>query len=171
MMLNIDIEKNGNGNELTFLLTGRLDTTTAPELEEQLENSLDGIKELIFDFSDLRYVSSAGLRVLIAAQKIMEEQVAYNRITALAGDFFCIYVVDPKTGQYREFSSTAGFDTFELPVEGGDFFAESREQALRVVFQEDQGRVITALIKEKVLSPARKSGMWRPASARITPTS
>ena len=95
-----------------------------------------------------------------AAQKIMEEQVAYNRITALAGDFFCIYVVDPKTGQYREFSSTAGFDTFELPVEGGDFFAESREQALRVVFQEDQGRVITALIKEKVLSEAEQNGIF-----------
>ena len=70
--MNINMQK--DDSRLTVVLEGRLDTLTSPELEEQLENSLDGIKELIFDFSDLRYVSSAGLRVLIAAQKIMEEQ-------------------------------------------------------------------------------------------------
>ncbi|MBR0132480.1 MAG: STAS domain-containing protein [Lachnospiraceae bacterium] len=73
-MLNIDIEKNGNGNELTFLLTGRLDTTTAPELEEQLKKEIDGVEELVFDFADLEYISSAGLRVLLSAQKIMNKQ-------------------------------------------------------------------------------------------------
>jgi sortase B len=52
-----------------------------------------------------------------AAAQMKEEQVAYNRISALAGDFFCIYIVDPETGQYREFSATAGFDVFELPDE------------------------------------------------------
>ena len=73
-MLNIDIEKNGNGNELTFLLTGRLDTTTAPELEEQLKKEIDGVEELVFDFADLEYISSAGLRVLLSSQKVMNKQ-------------------------------------------------------------------------------------------------
>ena len=71
-MLNIDLEKNGNG--LTFILSGRLDTTTAPELEEQLKKELDGVEELVFDFADLVYISSAGLRVLLSAQKIMNKQ-------------------------------------------------------------------------------------------------
>ncbi len=71
-MLNIDLEKNGNG--LTFILSGRLDTTTAPELEEQLKKELDGVEELVFDFADLEYISSAGLRVLLSAQKIMNKQ-------------------------------------------------------------------------------------------------
>ena len=86
-----------------------------------------------------------------AAQKILEEQVAYNRITALAGDFFCIYVVDPETGQYREFSATAGFDTFDLPAEGNDFFDAFRVQALSIVYPEDQSRFLSMLTKENVL--------------------
>lgn len=52
-------------------LTGRLDTATAPELEKSIEESLDQIDELVFDFTDLEYISSAGLRVILKAQKIM----------------------------------------------------------------------------------------------------
>lgn len=55
-------------------LEGRLDTTTAPVLEEELQNSLDGITNLILDFEKLAYISSAGLRVLLSAQKIMNRQ-------------------------------------------------------------------------------------------------
>ena len=95
-----------------------------------------------------------------AAQKLLEEQVAYNRITALAGDFFCIYVVNPETGQYREFSSTAGFNTFELPGEGNDFFAASREQAVAVVYPEDQSRFISMLTKENVISEVDQNGLF-----------
>ncbi|MBR1608692.1 MAG: STAS domain-containing protein [Kiritimatiellae bacterium] len=60
--------KNENG-KLTLALAGRLDTNTAPELESELK--LDGVNEIAFDFSELDYISSAGLRVLMTAQKAM----------------------------------------------------------------------------------------------------
>ncbi|MBO4692766.1 MAG: STAS domain-containing protein [Clostridia bacterium] len=68
------IDKINNGTELTIKLSGRLDTSTAPELENTLKESLDSITALTFDFSDLEYVSSAGLRVLLSAQKTMNTQ-------------------------------------------------------------------------------------------------
>ena len=67
----LNINKNLEGEKLTISLEGRLDTTTSPELETELHNSLDGVKELVFDFKDLAYISSAGLRVLLAAHKTM----------------------------------------------------------------------------------------------------
>ena len=68
------INKTLNGSALTVVLEGRLDTTTAPELEAELKQSLSGITELIMDFEKLDYISSAGLRVLLSAQKIMTKQ-------------------------------------------------------------------------------------------------
>ncbi len=68
------IEKIANGTELTLLLGGRLDTTTSPELEAELKKSIGGVEALIFDFASLEYISSAGLRVLLSAQKVMNKQ-------------------------------------------------------------------------------------------------
>ena len=68
------IEKTLNGNELNVCLTGRLDTTTAPQLEAELKKSISGVTTLVFDFAALEYLSSAGLRVLLAAQKVMNKQ-------------------------------------------------------------------------------------------------
>ena len=68
------IKKTAVENKLTVALEGRLDTTTAPELEKELKNSLDGVEELTFDFEKLDYISSAGLRVLLSAQKTMNRQ-------------------------------------------------------------------------------------------------
>ena len=59
---------------LTLALQGRLDTTTAPLLEQELQNDLEGLRTLRFDFEQLAYISSAGLRVLLAAQKRMNQQ-------------------------------------------------------------------------------------------------
>ena len=70
----LTIEKNLNAPALTVALAGRLDTTTAPELEKELKASLDGITELTFDLAALEYISSAGLRVLLSAQKTMNRQ-------------------------------------------------------------------------------------------------
>ena len=70
----LNIKKNQNGEALTVSLEGRLDTTTAPQLEESLRESMTGIKELVLDFQDLEYISSAGLRVLLSAQKNMAKQ-------------------------------------------------------------------------------------------------
>ena len=63
-----------NDSTLLLELEGRLDTTTSPQLEAEIKDSLDGITELILDFAKLEYISSAGLRVLLAAQKKMYKQ-------------------------------------------------------------------------------------------------
>ena len=68
------IEKKINNDALTLIVSGRLDTQTAPELEKELDNVLSDIKELTFDFANLEYVSSAGLRVILKAQKAMNAQ-------------------------------------------------------------------------------------------------
>ena len=70
----LNIEKNTNETGLTVSLTGRLDTTTAPELEKELKASLDGVTTLVIDMTALEYISSAGLRVLLSAQKTMNKQ-------------------------------------------------------------------------------------------------
>ena len=65
------IEKKANGTALEIALEGRLDTMTAPELEAELNQSLDSAESLTLDFSRLEYISSAGLRVLLSAHKAM----------------------------------------------------------------------------------------------------
>ena len=67
----MNIQKALSGAALTVALEGRLDTTTAPKLEEELR---DGITRLVFDEEKLEYISSAGLRVLLAMQKLMNQQ-------------------------------------------------------------------------------------------------
>lgn len=68
------INKTQEQSTLTITLEGRLDTTTAPQLEAELKQSVQDNKELIFDFAKLDYISSAGLRVLLSAQKVMNKQ-------------------------------------------------------------------------------------------------
>lgn len=68
------ITKNVVGEQLTVVIEGRVDTTTAPTLEEEVKASVDGITELIFDFAKVDYISSAGLRVLLSMQKVMNKQ-------------------------------------------------------------------------------------------------
>ena len=68
------IAKNQNGTHLDLAVEGRLDTTTAPQLEAELKQSMNGVTELALDFSKLEYLSSAGLRVLLSAQKVMNKQ-------------------------------------------------------------------------------------------------
>ena len=70
----MEIIKTKKENALSLALSGRLDTTTAPALEAELKESLPGEAELVLDFEKLEYVSSAGLRVLLATQKIMDKQ-------------------------------------------------------------------------------------------------
>ncbi len=65
----MEIKQTKDGNKLTIALSGRLDTTTSPQLEEALAAALDGVTDLVFDFGQIEYISSAGLRILLNAQK------------------------------------------------------------------------------------------------------
>ncbi|MBR3706831.1 MAG: STAS domain-containing protein, partial [Firmicutes bacterium] len=70
----MEIKKCKKENELNLVIEGRLDTTTAPQLEAELKQDIDGVEMLVLDFAALEYLSSAGLRVLLAAQKVMNRQ-------------------------------------------------------------------------------------------------
>lgn len=70
----LDIRGGKNGEKLLIELDGRLDTTTAQQLEEKINSEIQGVKELTFDLKDLDYISSAGLRILLSAQKTMNNQ-------------------------------------------------------------------------------------------------
>jgi len=70
----MNIKKKAEGDTLTIAVEGRLETTTAPELEAAVKDSIEGVKSLTFDFEKVDYISSAGLRVLLSAQKIMNRQ-------------------------------------------------------------------------------------------------
>ena len=70
----LKISKTVENNKAEYVLEGRLDTVTAPELEAELKGALDGVEELILNFEALESISSAGLRVLLATQKVMNKQ-------------------------------------------------------------------------------------------------
>jgi len=70
----MNIIKQTDGSKLTITLEGRLDTTTAPQLESELKASLPGVTDFTLDFADLAYISSAGLRVVLFAVKVMKKQ-------------------------------------------------------------------------------------------------
>ncbi len=70
----LNIAKTIEEGKAAFALEGRLDTVTAPDLERELKATLDGVSELTMDLEKLEYVSSAGLRVLLSAQKVMNRQ-------------------------------------------------------------------------------------------------
>ena len=70
----MNIIKKQDGTTLTVALEGRLDTVTSPHLEGELRTAVNGVTELIFDLTGLEYISSAGLRVLLSAQKVMSRQ-------------------------------------------------------------------------------------------------
>lgn len=70
----MNINKVLNGKEMKILLDGRLDTTTAPQLEEEMKAVMGNVDSIAFDFEKLEYISSAGLRVLLSTQKLMTKK-------------------------------------------------------------------------------------------------
>ena len=95
-----------------------------------------------------------------AAERILEERIAYTRLNALTGDFLCVYVVDPETDRYREFSATDGFNSLSLPKEGMEFFKTSREQVCRVIYPDDLDRFLSMFTKEGILSETEQGRLF-----------
>jgi anti-sigma B factor antagonist len=86
----LNITKTVNDGKALVALEGRLDTTTAPSLESELKVILPGITGLVFDFQNLEYISSAGLRILLSAQKTMNRQgeMKLINVTPAIGEIF-----------------------------------------------------------------------------------
>ena len=70
----MEIKKVTNESTLNVAISGRVDTTTAPALEAELKSSFDSCESLVLDFAEVEYISSAGLRVLLSAQKVMSKK-------------------------------------------------------------------------------------------------
>ncbi|HIS41501.1 MAG TPA: STAS domain-containing protein [Candidatus Limiplasma pullicola] len=88
----MEIMKESHDTDLTLKLRGRLDTSTAPELEGELKNCLEGVQSLTLDLKELEYISSAGLRVLLSAQKTMNKQgsMVVRNVNPIVRDVFDI---------------------------------------------------------------------------------
>ncbi len=91
------VTKTQNGSAVKLALEGRLDTTTAPQLEAELKEALPGTEALEFDFAELQYISSAGLRVLLSAQKTMNKQGSM-KITNVCADIMEVFEITGFSG-------------------------------------------------------------------------
>ena len=89
----LNIAKNKNDDKLTVELTGRLDTNTAPQFEGELQGELENLKELIIDTKSLEYISSAGLRVLLSAQKSMNKASGEMKVINVSEEIMEIFEV------------------------------------------------------------------------------
>ena len=141
----------------TFMMTYRLKSENGPVYTSlKVTRMQDDDRYIIISVTDV----DEQMKQRNAIQKIQEEQIAYNRISALAGDFIGIYVIDPENGNYRVLSSTVGFNAFDIPPEGDDFFTASRQESINVVFLDDQSRFLSVMTKENVVSEVERNGIF-----------
>ncbi len=146
----------------TFMMTYRVTSYHMPGSSEAIYVSMNVSRMVNDESSIIMAVTDVNeqMKQQIAAERIAEERIAYSRINALTGDFLCVYVVSPDTDCYREFSSTSGFEAFELPKSGDNFFETSRETGRSVVHPDDLDRYLSLFTKEGVMSEIKRSGIF-----------
>lgn len=88
----MDVKKTMNGESLNVCIIGRVDTTTSPALEQELKESFDICNDLVLDFGEVEYISSAGLRVLLSAHKVMSKKGGM-KLKNVSGDIMEIFEV------------------------------------------------------------------------------
>ena len=93
-------------------------------------------------------------------ERIKEERITYSRVAALAGDYLCIYTVDPKTDHYREYGATPDYECLDLSKEGDDFFVHAREESLRTVYSKDVGYFNRMFRKDRVLREIERNRVF-----------
>ena len=93
-------------------------------------------------------------------QRLDEERTTYSRITALSGDFICIYTVDPETERYVEYSATSDYDELGFAKEGDAFFDKAREDGEKALYYEDKDMFLSMLTRENVLSEVKDHGIF-----------
>ena len=141
----------------TFLLTYRLLSEKGPTYATMKVSRMeDDDRFIILGVTD----TDEQMKQQRAAERAKEQRIAYARLNALNGDFICVYIVVPETGQYREFSATAGYEAIALPKEGTDFFGETREKGSEYIYRGDLPRFLSTFTREGVLSEIRRSGIF-----------
>ena len=94
-------------------------------------------------------------------KRVQEERIVYARLHALSGNYICVYVVDPQTREYREFSATPEYrKAFNQAPVGSDFFAGLRKAILTYIHPEDQQRVLSLLTRDNVTQEAERRGLF-----------
>ena len=143
--------------DTVFIMTYRIMSENGPTyVRIKISRMEDDDRYIIMGVTDV----DEEMKQRNSAARMQEEQIAYNRLKALAGEFLCIYIVEPETGHYREFSATAGFDTLSQAKEGGDFFAAVREAAPKINYPEDLNRFLSAFTRENIMAEVEKRGTF-----------
>ncbi|MER1993364.1 MAG: GGDEF domain-containing protein [Eubacteriales bacterium] len=96
----------------------------------------------------------------LAEERALEEHTAFARISALGGEYLSIYIVDPETEHYHEYSANAAFKSLGLPAEGDDFFNLARAMSRSLVYRKDLKRFMHAFTRENVLSEIERAGLF-----------
>jgi diguanylate cyclase (GGDEF)-like protein len=148
-----ELDKDG-----TFFMTYRMAGKEGPHyVSMKVTRMQDDDRYIVLGITDI----DEQVKQRNAAMREQEEQIAYNRLKALAGEFICIYVVDPDTGRYREFTSTADYQTaFAQAESGADFFATTREASRKFTYPEDLNRFLAVFTKENVMADIESSGIF-----------
>jgi diguanylate cyclase (GGDEF)-like protein len=145
----------------SFLMTYRLMPGSGKEKEAiyvtmKISRMEDDENFIIIGISDV----DEQVKQRMQAERMQEEHIAYSRLNALAGDFLCVYVIDPENDRYREYSSTEGYEMLTLPKEGEDFFEVSRKNAQSVIYEEDLPHFMSVFTKEGVMEEIANSGFF-----------
>ena len=105
-------------------------------------------------------LENAEMKRIRQEELLKEEHTAYRRMSALAGDFLCVYIVDPETGDYREFTSAEEFKSYDLATKGTDFFSTTMKYAKNIVCAEDWDKFSSMFSREAVLDEIEKVGIY-----------
>ena len=141
----------------TFMMQYRLITDHGPSyVTMKVSRMEDDERFIIMGIADV----DEEVKQRLAMERVKEEQLAYARLRALAGDFLSVYSIVPETGAYREYTATKSFQELSSPREGTDFFADSREQIRIVIYPEDQNRLLEVLTKENVMAEIERHGVF-----------
>jgi len=102
----------------------------------------------------------AQMRAKEAAERMKEEHATYQRISALSGDYICIYTVDPENDRFTEYTASNEYEDLNLLKEGEDFFGTTHEQMRLVVYEDDLSRCLKEFKKDKVMKDIEEIGMF-----------
>ena len=141
----------------SFVMTYRVITGDEPKYvtlkASRMEDDLDALVIGVTDVDEQ-------MKRQKAEEQVKEELVAYTRMNALSGDYICVYVVDPVSGDYREYTSSEGYDTLALSKNGERFFETTRELAKKFVYPDDLDRFLSLFTADGVMSEVERRGVY-----------
>lgn len=132
-----------------FVMTYRMMTDDGPKyVTIKASRMEDDERRIILGLTDV----DEQMQERRAADRAREERIAYARLNALSGDYLCVYVVEPNSGRYREYSASQRFEALGQPKSGADFFKTVRESAGRLIHPDDLNRFLSAFTRENIMA-------------------